>query len=201
MPVIRPYRPADRAALDDVCVRTAHNGQDARPHYRDPGILPELFAAPYAHLEPRYAFVLADEDDRPVGYVVGTGDTARFVKRFRDEWLPPLARRYPPLDGEPDGPDELMRKLLHWPERMIVPELAGYPAHLHIDLLPDHQRRGYGRLLMARLADALREDGVPALHLGMVTENTAARAFYDRIGLHPIEVADAGPLTYLGLRL
>ncbi len=29
-----------------------------------------------------------------------------------------------------------MVDLHHRPERMLLPELAAYPAHLHIDLLP-----------------------------------------------------------------
>jgi ribosomal protein S18 acetylase RimI-like enzyme len=146
--------------------------------------------------------VLADADDRAVGYVLATGDTASFVERFRTEWLPLVADRYPPLDGaEPRDGDEVMRHLLHRPERMIVPALAAYPAHLHIDLLPEYQRQGHGRALIGRLVPALREAGVPAVHLGMVTENTAARAFYDRIGMHVIDVPDQGPLTYLGLTI
>jgi hypothetical protein len=32
----------------------------------------------------------------------------------------------------------------------------------------------------------------------MLTENTPARAFYDRLGFHEIDVPDAGVLTYLG---
>lgn len=45
---------------------------------------------------------------------------------------------------------------------------------------------------------ALHDRGVPAVHLGMVTANKAARAFYDRLGFHEIPVEDPGPLTYLG---
>ncbi|HEY1176494.1 MAG TPA: GNAT family N-acetyltransferase [Phytomonospora sp.] len=202
MPSIRPYRPADEAALRDICVRTAHVGGDARPHYRDPGILPEIFAVPYARLDPSLAFV-ADDGERAVGYILGTGDTAAFVRRFRDEWLPAVADRYP-APSSPVGldatPDEVMRHLLHTPERMLVPELAVYPAHLHIDLLPGFQRAGHGRALVEAFLAALRSAGVPGVHLGMVTENTAARAFYDRVGFHEIDVADAGPLTYLGMR-
>ncbi|WP_144119474.1 GNAT family N-acetyltransferase [Catellatospora sichuanensis] len=202
MTIIRPYRPSDHDAVYDICIRTAHHGGDARPHYRDPGILPEIFALPYAHLEPQFAFVLADADDRAVGYVLATGDTGSFVERFRHEWLPLVADRYPPLDdAEPRDGDEVMRHLLHRPERMVVPALAAYPAHLHIDLLPEHQRQGHGRALMGRLVLALQEAGVPAVHLGMVSENTAARAFYDRLGMHVIDVPDSGPLTYLGLKV
>ncbi|GIG67166.1 GNAT family N-acetyltransferase [Phytomonospora endophytica] len=202
MPSIRHYRPADEAALRDICVRTAHVGGDARPHYRDPGILPEIFAVPYARLDPSLAFV-ADDGERAVGYILGTGDTTAFVRRFRDQWLPSIADRYPAptgVVGLDPTPDDVMRHLLHTPERMLVPELAAYPAHLHIDLLPGFQRAGHGRALVAAFVDALKATGVPGVHLGMVTENTAARAFYDRVGFHEIDVADAGPITYLGMR-
>ncbi|WP_335984153.1 GNAT family N-acetyltransferase [Streptomyces sp. CA2R106] len=217
-PFVRPYRPADLPALYDVCLRTADAGQDATASYAeaDRDLLGAIFAAPYAVLEPALTFVVDDGDGRAVGYVLGTGDTARFVERFRAEWLPGVAARWPaPVegaaggasDGASDGaaagagpgtPAEAMAALLHTPERMVVPALAAYPAHLHIDLLPQVQRSGYGRQLMTAFLAALAAQGVPAVHLGMLTANTAARAFYDRLGFHEIAVPDPGPLTYLG---
>ncbi|MFE3853616.1 GNAT family N-acetyltransferase [Streptomyces griseorubiginosus] len=197
-PAIRPYRPEDRDALDDICVRTAHVGQDARPHYRDPGVFPAAFAQPYVHLDPALAFVLDDGAGRAVGYVVGTADTARFVEEYRARWLPLVAERYPEPSGPPSTPDEEIAALLHDPERMLVPQVAAYPAHLHIDLLPGWQGRGYGRALMTALFRALHERGVAAVHLCMLSANTPARAFYDRLGFHEIAVPDAGPVTFLG---
>jgi ribosomal protein S18 acetylase RimI-like enzyme len=195
---IRRYRPEDREAVEDICVRTAHEGGDSRPYYADPGIFPATFALPYVVLEPDLAFVLDDGAGRAVGYVVGTADTPRFVEDFRTEWLPSAAERYPEPDGPPNTPDEAMVRLLHHPERMLVPEVAAYPAHLHIDLLPGRQGQGHGRALMRTLLQALQDQGVPAVHLSMVTANTPARAFYDRLGFHEIEVPDPGPVTYLG---
>ncbi|MBL1104137.1 GNAT family N-acetyltransferase [Streptomyces sp. 5-8] len=197
-PVIRPYRPADRDAVADVCVRTAHAGGDSRAIYPDERLMPSIFAEPYSHFAPDLAFVLDDGTGRAVGYILGTADTERFVEDFRRTWIPRLAGRYPEPAGQPRTPTEEMIRLLHHPERMLVPELAGYPAHLHIDLLPRWQGRGHGRRLLHTFLDALSGLGVPAVHLGMVTANTAARAFYDRVGFHEIPVADAGPLTYLG---
>lgn len=195
---IRGYRPEDREAVEDICVRTAHEGGDSRPYYADPGIFPATFALPYVVLEPDLAFVLDDGAGRAVGYVLGTADTPRFVEDFRTHWLPSAAERYPEPDGPPATPDEAMVRLLHHPERMLVPEVAAHPAHLHIDLLPGWQGQGHGRALMRTLLQALQDKGVPAVHLSMVTANTPARAFYDRLGFHEIEVPEPGPVTYLG---
>ncbi|MFI9587512.1 GNAT family N-acetyltransferase [Streptomyces sp. NPDC052236] len=195
---IRPYRSQDRDALADICIRTAHNGGDSRPVYADPEIFPAIFAVPYVHLEPELAFVLDDGQGQAAGYILGTADTPRFAEDFRSKWLPLAADRYPAPSGPPGTPDEGMIQLLHDPERMVVPELAAYPAHLHIDLLPAWQGRGHGRALMRTFLQALQDRGVPSVHLAMVTANVSARAFYDRLGFHEIEVPDPGPVTYLG---
>ncbi|GHF53484.1 GNAT family N-acetyltransferase [Streptomyces griseosporeus] len=197
-PTVRPYHRRDRDGVADVCVRTADNGGDSRHLYPDQQLMPTLFAAPYCHFEPELAFVLDDGRGGVGGYILGTADTERFVRDWRDRWLPLVADRYPAPERPPRTPTEEMIALLHRPERMILPELQPYPAHLHIDLLPEWQRRGYGRRLMHTFLTALHARGVPAVHLGMVTANTAARAFYDRLGFHPVAVPDPGPLTYLG---
>ncbi|WP_246052746.1 GNAT family N-acetyltransferase [Actinocorallia herbida] len=194
---MRPYLPSDDAAIADVCVRTGHLGGDARALYPDHGLLPDLFALPYVRREPELAFVL-DDGARAVGYILGTADTPGFVRWFREEWLAEVGPRRPPLERPPATPTDEMIHLLHTPERLLVPELAGHPAHLHIDLLPGVQRRGFGRALMAAFLGALAARGVPRVHLGMVTANEAARPFYDRLGFAELRVADAGPLTYLG---
>ncbi|MEI5522222.1 GNAT family N-acetyltransferase [Streptomyces brasiliscabiei] len=197
-PAVRPYRPEDHDALHEICVRTAHNGGDSRPHYRDPDVFPAAFAGPYAHLEPELTFVLDDGRGQAVGYILGTADTVAFVAEYRAKWLPLVEGRFPAPTGPPVGPDEGIVRLLHHPERMILPELAPYPAHLHIDLLPDWQGRGHGRALMQTFLRALHDAGVPSVHLSMLTSNTPARAFYDRLGFHEIAVPDPGPVTYLG---
>ncbi|MGH3415467.1 MAG: GNAT family N-acetyltransferase [Actinocrinis sp.] len=196
-PRIRLFRPDDRDAMADICMRTAEVGGDARHLYKDQDLMPDIFALPYAYLEPDLAFVL-DDGGRAVGYVVAASDTPRFVKEFRGRWLPLVAERHPAPKGEPTTSDEQMAALLHWPERMIVPQIADYPAHLHVDLLPDYQGRGYGRRLMFTLFDALARAGAPRVHLAMVTANMKARAFYDRIGFRVLDVPDPGVLTFLG---
>jgi hypothetical protein len=95
MNAIRLYRPCDRDALYALCIRTGDAGRDATALYRDPRILPDIYTGPYLLLEPQLAFVLTDTEDRPVGYIVGTADTPRFVAAYRRDWLPRAAGRYP----------------------------------------------------------------------------------------------------------
>jgi ribosomal protein S18 acetylase RimI-like enzyme len=80
---------------------------------------------------------------------------------------------------------------------MLVAEMADYPAHLHIDLLPEWQGKGWGRGLIASFLAGLHAAGVARVHLSMLTTNVAARAFYDRLGFTEVTVAEPGPVTYL----
>ncbi|PZA22075.1 GNAT family N-acetyltransferase [Modestobacter versicolor] len=195
---MRPYRPADRAAVYDVCVRTADAGGDARGQWSTDDLMPDLFAGPYVDLEPAMAFVL-DDGERVVGYVIGTADTAGFAGRLRTEWLPRVTDRYPRPPDPPRGPEDELVGLLYRPERLLVPELAAYPAHLHIDLLPSHQGAGHGRALIDTFRAAAARAGAPALHVGVSSENRRALGFYARLGFTPIPVADPGRAVYLGL--
>lgn len=102
---VRPYRSDDRAALYDVCVRTATAGGDSRDIYPDLELMPSIFAGPYAELEPDLTFVI-DNGERAVGYILGTADTVAFVERYRTSWLPTLRDRFPTLDGLPRTPSE-----------------------------------------------------------------------------------------------
>lgn len=160
-------------------------------------LMGDLFAAPYVTLEPQHAYVL-DVAGTAVGYVVRTADTREFASRYRNEWIPALADVRPVPPDPPVTPENSMLSLHHHPEWKVVAELSDFPAHLHIDLLPDWQRRGFGRALIRRFLAGLADVGVPAVHLGMLTSNTAAAAFYERLGFVELTGGDPGPLTYFG---
>ena len=192
---IRPYQPGDLADLYDICLRTGRNGEDATGLYPDPRLLGAVFAAPYATLEPELTFVI-DDGQRAVGYVLGTADTEAYVRRYRAEWLPTQTARFPEPTGQIRTDDERVRYLMHHPERIVHPELAAYPAHLHIDLLPSHQRGGFGRALIERFVAALRERGVPGLHLAMGRANVNAGPFYRRIGFEEFTLPQWPDISY-----
>lgn len=206
MPEIRCYRPSDRDDVYEVCVRTGDSGADARGRYGTDDLLPDIYALPYVDLEPQWAHVV-DSGTRVSGYLVAAPDTRAFVERYRSHWLPDFAAKYATgrhpaaharsgfIDAE--GQAHFVDTGLH-PERMLIAELDEYPAHLHIDLLPELQGQGFGRALIRTLVQRLREAGVPGVHLGVGPTNTDARAFYARLGFIPLpSVADG---TLLGLR-
>ena len=195
--MIRSYRPTDYDGITSVCVQTAEAGGDARGLYSSDDLMPDIFARPYVHFAPDLAFVV--DDGAVSGYILGVADTRAFVDWYSREWLPVLGERYEHVDPWTDK-NEFITHLGFWPERMLIPEVDDYPAHLHIDLLPHLQGRGLGRELIDVLSDALRARGVTGLHLTMDPANTAARAFYDRLGFD--ELPSSRPdAPVLGLRL
>lgn len=174
---IRPYRADDRADVYDVCVRTAAVGTDATGIYSSDDLMPDVFAGPYLDIQPDLAWVI-DTGTRVAGYVLAAADTRAFVARLREELLPGFAAKY----REHSSADEWVVALGLDPERMLVPEVDDYPAHLHIDLLPELQGQGWGRALIDTLRAELGRRGIPGVHLTVDPANLSARAFYARLG-------------------
>lgn len=188
---IRPYLPGDRDALYEICVRTGAAGQDARGLLSSDDLIPDIYAGPYLELEPEHAYVL-DNGERAVGYVIGTASTPDFVAGYRREWLPKLRSRYEPPAGDPASEEERKLADLFNPERMLRPELAPYPAHLHIDLLPEAQGGGYGRALVERFLASVGATGAPSCHLTVRPDNPGALQFYVKTGWQRLAVPDPG---------
>jgi ribosomal protein S18 acetylase RimI-like enzyme len=190
-PFIRRYRPSDRDDVIDICIRTAAAGGDATGVYSDDQLMPEVYALPYIAYAPELAFVVDDgSGERSLGYVIGVADTRAFVEWWRHDWAPRFRSRHPapgaPTGRNPAFSEEQLLAAGTDPDRMLIAEVDEYPAHLHIDLLPELQGQGFGRRLIDTLRAALAERGVPAVHLSMDAANTSARAFYDRLGFHEL---------------
>lgn len=182
---IRPYHPSDLVLYYRICLQTGDSGKDATAKYKDPDLIGHFYAAPYAVLEPDVCFTLC-EDHLPVGYIIGTRDSVEFARRCEQEWFPPLRQRYPLPDPNDQSPDAHIIRLIHNGYR-VKEELIDYPAHLHIDILPQGQGKGFGRRLIDTFVRRLRELRVPALHLEVGKRNPGAIKFYQRTGFHVIK--------------
>ena len=186
--MIRPFHPSDLPALYRICLLTGDAGADATGLYRDPDLLGHLYAGPYPVADPGLTFVVVD-DEGVCGYVVATADSYGFERWLQSSWFPVLRAQRGLVDDPKDGTrDHVLVRQIHEFEPEDQSIFRTHPAHMHIDLLPRAQRRGLGRQLIDTLADALRERGVPGLHLGVDSRNTGGLAFYDRVGFK-----DVGP--------
>lgn len=197
--ILRPYRASDLDALYAICLATGDSGQDASELYAYPQLLGDLYAAPYAALEPELTFVLADEAG-VCGYILGTADTCAFERWFAEVWAPSARARYPAPERAPERDAKLIARLGRPQSELPTAfDLDRYPAHLHIDLLPRAQRQGQGRRLMERFLTALRERGVPGVHLGLGARNERAYRFYRRMGFAELFRDDKAITMGLGL--
>ncbi len=192
---IRPYRPGDDAALMRVCLETGAAGRDASHLLTEPDLLSHVYLLPYLALAPELASVVAVGDEPPVGYVLGALDTRAFEAATEARVWPALRARYP-LDSFPsDSFDALLVHLVHHPIAAGDELVAEYPSHLHIDLLPQVQRGGYGRRLIDRLLGQLSERGSTGVHLGTSEANTNAIAFYRHLGFDQWGPSGHGSVT------
>jgi ribosomal protein S18 acetylase RimI-like enzyme len=185
IPKIRPYRADDLDALYRICLATGDAGRDAAALYRDPKIIGNVHAAPYAALSPETAFVAEDEGG-VAGYIVGARDTHAFEKQLESDWWPHLRLRYPD-PASPINADERMARFIHHPPRTPRRISQPYPSHLHINLLPRLQGRGLGARLIDRWLAAIAATGSRGAHLAVGGRNERAVAFYRKYGLRELE--------------
>ncbi len=180
IPFIRDARTEDLPELYRICLLTGDSGQDASGLYQNPDLLGAFYAAPYLVFQPNLTLMLEDESG-VCGYVLGVQDSLAFRAWMEAVWLPPLRARYPLPPDSDDSRDARMIRLIHGGYQPFE-QVERYPAHVHIDLLPRVQGRGWGRRLMVAFLDRLRAAGVPGVHLGVGKRNVGAVAFYERLG-------------------
>ncbi len=203
--VIRPARPGDAPGAHHVCLKTGNYGQDGEPFYReDPDALGRIFVGPYLAYEPELALILEDEIGI-CGYALGAFDTAGFFARYEKEWRPDLCARFPAPTGDPAGWSRVQQvhDWYHHPDYYQPEPHADFPSHLHIDLLPRAQGRGFGRRMLEQVMDRLRHRGSPGAHLGVSVPNVTALGFYQRLGFRELVRVGSGAdgCIYLGKSL
>jgi ribosomal protein S18 acetylase RimI-like enzyme len=200
-PFVRGYLPGDHDALYDICVRTGDAGSDATGMFAHADLIPDIWAGPYIELEPELAFVL-DDGGTAVGYVIGTADTAAFVRSYRQRWIPHLAGAYAEPSDPPADSEEALISFAFQPERMLNTDLDPYPAHLHINILPPYQGSGYGRRLIERFFESAARAGAEGVHVVVARTNTRAHGFYQRVGFQVLETpSESGGAIFYGRRL
>lgn len=176
--LIREATAADRDAVARICRLTGRGGDDATGDYGDNDVLADVYATPYLVHPSGFGVVAEDDGGSVVGYLIGTTDTATFSRWFVSEWWPSVSGEKQPRTAA----DASLFRGAADPDRMMISNLAPYPAHLHIDLLEEARGGGVGRRLVAAALSVLRRDGVRGVHLVVGASNTGAVSFYERTG-------------------
>jgi ribosomal protein S18 acetylase RimI-like enzyme len=203
--VIRPATRSDQQGAYDVCLKTGHYGQDGQRSYRDdPDALGRVFVGPYLAFEPELSLILAD-DQGVCGYAFGALDSHAFYARYEAQWRPDLCTRFPAPEGDPSAWTRVQQvhHSYHHPDYFCPEPYDWYPSHLHIDLLPRAQGRGYGRRMIEQIMDTLRFRGSPGAHLGVSMLNTRAFGFYQHLGFRELMRVGTGPdgCIYMGRKI
>jgi ribosomal protein S18 acetylase RimI-like enzyme len=200
--IIRPATPSDQQGAYDVCLKTGDYGQDGQPFYQDdPDALGRVFVGPYLTLEPDLSLILEDEQG-VCGYALGALDSDAFYARYEAQWRPDLCARFPAPEGDPSlwTRVQQVHHSYHHPDYFCPEPYDWYPSHLHIDLLPRAQGRGYGRRMIEQIMDTLRSRGSPGAHLGVSTLNARAFGFYRHLGFRELMRVGSAPdeCIYMG---
>lgn len=182
---IRPAQPGEEARIASICLLTGAAGTDATGMFSNDTALADVYATPYLYGPSGFALVW-DVGGEARGYVVGASDTSQFQTWFTDTWWPQRA----PLHPQRTEDDACLLPSAAEPDRMFTPALDAYPAHLHIDLLPDQQGQGAGRQLIEAACNLLADRGVPGVHLVAQRANAGAQAFYPKVGFTAIDESE-----------
>ncbi len=170
---IRPYEQKDKKDVEFVCLNSEG---PCKSSARGINFGLAVYCDYYLEQEPENCFVAADENDRAIGYVISAEDFDSFKKIFVEKYYTRIAKW------------EFRRRRSAL--RSIIPHekyKEEYPAHLHIDVLPEYQRGGLGHKMTDALLDHLRQKGVKGIMLTTWIKNEKGRGFYDKYGFTLLE--------------
>jgi ribosomal protein S18 acetylase RimI-like enzyme len=178
---IRSYKPSDAEAVRFVCVGTLEEPLKKQGMEK---LILTAFCEYYIKHEPYNCFVAADENGRAIGYILCAEDADRWLAQFRKDNSETLPQVKQFLEGTCTAPARYS---------------STYPAHLHIDILPEYQRVGLGTRLMDALVNHLKSKGIPGLMLSVSSDNEKGIRFYDKYGFKVLEQTETE--TVMGIKL
>lgn len=165
---IRKYEKKDYEQVRYICVHDMLDNEKNAPLVK---YVELMFCRYYIEFEPENCFVAVDENDVPVGYVYGVSDYDKYQSRM-GEYLKGISE----LNNRTYLPEALIEMYDH----AVFKDK--YPAHLHIDILPEYQSKGFGSRLITEFCNNIKNQGINGVMLIVGADNGGARRFYERNG-------------------
>jgi RimJ/RimL family protein N-acetyltransferase len=186
---IRPYRPADRDAVRQICADTGFMGKPVDEIFSDRSIFADFFTRYYTDYEPECALVTEDADTgQVVGYLLGCvkfrSQAWRQIELMVVRAIPKVVFRY--LTGRYN---KASRKFLYWVVFKSIRETPPAPrqsAHFHINLLPAYRNGSAGREMIFTFFDMANQRGVPRIYGQIQTRDERRNNFYTRYGFREL---------------
>ena len=169
---IRPYRPADKERLRYICKETAWDSYKADENKLES--VPILYNDYFTEQEPEYVFVLADETDTVVGYIICSVDYEKFHRLMDTEYRSRVLKVAPEETKLLDSFLEALEKIKDRAE------------HIHMDMLPQCQHQGWGKKMLDALIEKLKADGIQSLSGCMVSRGAASYRLCTKYGFREI---------------
>lgn len=169
MAVIRKARKSDLKEVEYICRMTA--GEGSRRDEHRGRVVSKTYSSYYIEHDCDCCFVLTDDADLPVGYILCAPNAAKFKKIYKKKYVPEIYSL-----SKRDG-----REAFFIPYSYMLFSKK-YPAHLHINLMPDYQGVGYGSTLMRELFSELDRRRIRGVMLEVDSYNTGAVEFYKKHG-------------------
>lgn len=169
--MVRRYCPEDRKCVQNICMETAPSEMKDSDKKRDFLLL--RYCNYYIEKCADTCFI-AEKDGTTVGYVLCCPDAVRFKREF-------------PKFVKNSGKLNLSQKFQCFGDILIyLPFKKKYPAHLHIDILPEAQKQGNGKKLIEALTEELKKQEKCGIMLAVAANNTNALKFYRALGFKTI---------------
>ncbi len=182
---IRPYKEKDKDNVRFVCLNSEGPCKSSK---RGINFSLAVYCDYYIENEPDNCFVAADDNDKAIGYVISSESFDDFRKIY-------IKNYYTRIKKWEYRRRKSALKAIESHEKYK----EDYPAHLHIDILPEYQHIGLGKKLLDALCDNLRKKEVKGVMFTVWNKNYNAIKFYEKYGFSLIETKET-TLVY-GLKL
>ena len=170
---VRPYENEDFESVQYVCLGSV--GKENASEY-ERNFLLNTYCNYYLEHEPHNCFVVSDKNNKVIGYILCAENFDSFSKIFLEKYATKALKF--------KGIYRIASTLSIGEQKKFK---TNYPAHLHIDILPEYHHKGLGRQLINTLIEHLKLKGVKGVMLSVFIGNKGAIKFYEKCGFTRIK--------------